>query len=807
MLRDDLFAALRHTLRRPSLSLAVALTLAVAIAAATTAVGLARAVLWRSLPFANASRLVFVWEDTGTDGDHRATRVTSFRYTQWTADLAQSSPFSSLALFGTAGFTLETPDGAQSIRGVRVSAGYFDTLAIAPILGRSFTAGDDKPGAARVAILSHRMWRERFGANPRAVGTSIRLSGEPYTVVGVMPPVVFPAWPVNPAVVTLDADAQELWVPIPRTAQLQQNSRAHVFGVLGRLRDGTTPQQARDALIRTTDRSAPDAHGALLSPLRDQLVRDARASLIALAGAALAVLLVACANLASLHVSAFERRRPEFSVRAAIGGSVGTLARQVALEALVPSVAGGLLGVAMARSALAALPRVLPSTVPLLTAPMLDAPLVLFAMALSLAASVMLTIWPIVRLVRATPAMRGTPGRPRRMVYRVLVVSQVALAIAVTTAASLLGRSLQFVEHQNPGFAIDRVLVADLGLPVSRPVDPRALIADERAVLSAVSAIPGAVAAATAYDNPLEANWSEIPTILGDERSIDERRQAELRIVSPGYFDALGVDILSGRGLTDRDDFDTAGIAVINEAFARELGGRVVGRKIRTATPRTAYGSAAPAEFEIVGVVRNERFRGLEAPALPAFYLSTRQFPQSGATILVRTTTDPMAIVSHVRISLRRLNSSITFSRPTSLSQILAEQLAARRSTTAVIGTFAIAALSLATLGIYGLLAVFVSVRTREIGVRLAIGASPRAVALGVFREGLVSAATGAAVGCLLALATGRLVSAMLVGTSSTEPTVLAVVVLVLLVVAGAAAWAPARRAASIDPVNALRAE
>ncbi len=807
MLRDDFGSALRQASRRPTLSIAVAATLAVAIAAATTAGGLARSVLWRPLPFANASRLVFVWEDTGTNGDHGATRVTGFRYAQWSADRSPSSPFSSLAIFGAAGFTLETPDGVQSIRGVRVSAGYFDTLAIGPLLGRTFAPGDDQPGAPRVVILSHRMWRERFGARARVVGTTIRLSGESYTIIGVMPPVVFPAWPVNPAIVTLDPEAQELWVPIPRTAQVAQNSRAHVFGVLARLRDGMTSEQARAALVRTTDPTAPDAHGAVLSPLREQLVRDARSSLVALAGAALALLLVACANLASLHVSAFERRRGEFSVRAAIGGSVPALVRQVAIEALVPAGAGGLLGVAIARSALAALPSVLPSTIPLLTAPRLDAPLALFAIALSLAAVVLLTIWPILRLVRTTPALRGAPARPRTMVYRVLVVSQVALTIAVTMAASLLGRSLQIVEHQHPGFAIDHVLVVDLGFPAGARLEPRSVVSGERALLSAVNAIPGVVAAATAYDHPLEANWSESPTVLGDERSPEQQRPTELRIVSPGYFDTMGVEILNGRGFTERDDIETAGAAVINEAFAREFGGRVLGRKIRTATPRTLYGTGLPEEFEIIGVVKNERFRGLEAPALPAFYLSTRQFPQSGVVMLVRTATAPAAAVGSIRAAIRGIDPSITFSRPTSLDQILAEQLAARRSTTAVIGTFAIAALSLAALGMYGLLTVFVSVRTREIGVRLAIGATPRAVALHVVREGMVSAAAGVAIGCALALATGQLVSSMLIGMSSTEPTVLAAVVLVLLVVAGAAAWAPARRAASIDPVNALRAE
>jgi predicted permease len=807
MLRDDLRGAVRHTLRRPLFAFGVTAALAVSIGAATTAFGLARAVLWRPLPFADASRLVFVWEDVTRNGEHHPSRVTGFRYTAWRDQHQERSPFSSMALFGAAGFTLDTPGGAESVRGVRVSAGYFATLGITPMLGRTFVESDETPGSHRVVILSHGFWRERFGDRRDAVGATLNLSGEPHIVVGVMRQGVYPGWPVNPAVVTIDAESQQLWVPLPRTPQLEQNGRAHVFGVVARLSPGVSEVQALDTLNRTTDPSAPDSHGAHITPLREQFVRNARTPLIALIGTALAVLLIACANLASLHVSAFEARRAEFSLRAAIGASVTRLVGQVGLEALAPALVGGLAGIALARGALAALPALLPRTVPFLTAPGLDFSVAAFAMALAVLAAVMTTAWPTTRLVRSTPAPRGVTQRPRRSVYRVLVVGQVAAAVALISAAGLLARSLKSVQSREPGFIIDNVLVGEIALPASSPPNARRIAATEQALLAAVASVPRVIGVASAYDHPFEANWSETPTIVGDTTLPEERRDAELRIVSPGYFEAMGVEVLDGRGLTERDDLDGPGAVVINETFAQEIGGHVLGRRLQSATPRLLYGSTAPDEFEIVGVVKNERFRGLEAPRQRAFYLSTRQFPQADFSILVRTSADPLRLAADVRSAIHLIDRAITFSRPTSLDRILAEQLAGRRVTTGVIGGFAGAALGLAGLGLYGLLAVLVASRSREIGVRLALGASPRGVAWSVFHESVLSTAVGVAIGSILAFAAGRLIDDLLVGVSASDPLTLATVAATLFAVSITAAFGPARRAARMDPAEALRAE
>ena len=574
-LLDDFRWAVRYARRRPVFALAVVTTLAVSIAAATTAYGLATAILWRPLPFNDASRLVFVWEEVERDGDRHPSRVTGYRYATWRDT---SATFVSMALFGSAGFTLDSERGASSIRGVRVSAGYFDTLGIRPLIGRAFAAADEIPGRNQVVVLAHAFWQERFGGRRDVVGETVRLSGQPYTIIGVMPAGAYPTWPVNPAIVTLDPESLQFWVPIARTPELEQTGRSHVFGVLGRLAPGVTEAQARDDLNRSTAPSAPDPHAARIAPLREQFVRDARTPLLALAGAALAVLLIACANLAALYASAFEARRGELSLRAAIGAGVGRLIRQLALEALLLAIAGGAAGMLIARGALATLPGLLPPSIPLLTAPALDLRVAGVALGLAVLAAGILTAWPIARLIMSAPAPRGMAARPRGFVYRALVVAQIAVTVALVVAAGLLAQSLQSVSRQDPGFAIDGVFVADIGLPSGPASAGRHIALAEQKLLAGIAAVPGVRSAAAAYDHPLEANWSEAPAIAGDTTAEDQRRQAELRIVSPGYFESMDVELLDGRPFNERDTLDGRGVAIVNEAFAREIGGRALGR-------------------------------------------------------------------------------------------------------------------------------------------------------------------------------------------------------------------------------------
>jgi predicted permease len=798
-LLDDVRWAVRYARRRPVFAFAVTITLAVAIAAATVAFGLCRAVLWRPVPFDDASRLVFVWEELERGGQPHAGRVTGSRYAAWRDT---QSGLVSISLFGAAGFTMDGPAGAVSVRGVRVSAGYFETLGIRPALGRTFLAAEELPGHHRVVILSYAFWQQRLGARREAIGETLRLSGEPYTIVGVMPPVTFPGWPVNPATVTLEPDARELWTPIPGTPALDADSRAHVFGVIARLGPGVTEANVVDRLNRTSVDGAPDAHRARLAPLRQQFVTEARTPLLALAGATLALLLIACANLATLYASAFEARRSEFAVRAAIGAGASRLVRQVAIEATLLAAVGAAGGLLLAGAALPAIPRFVPPSIPFLTAPAVDAHVVAFAVVVALISVTMLAGWPMARLMLATPLPRGTAAGPRSAVHRELVVSQLAITVALAAAAGLLGQSLWAVRVQPTGFAIDGVLVADIGLPAA-PSDALRITTAEQRLLDAIAARPNVLAVAAAYDHPLEANWSEAPAVSGDVTAEDQRRPAELRIVSPGYFHALEVELLDGRTLTAREG---DGAAVVNEAFAREIGGRAIGRRIRTGTPRLTF-AGAPNEFEIVGVVANERFRGLEQPAQPAFYLSTRQFPQATFALLVRTPGDPLGIASDVRAAVRATDAAITFDRPTSLDRILSEQLVPRRVTTDLIGGFATLALGLAALGLYGLLAATVGTRRREIAIRIAVGARPAAIARQLVGDCLRHVGVGIALGCGFALLSGRLLEGLLVGVSPQDPATLTAVAALLLTVALLAALVPARRAACVDPAEALRAE
>ena len=801
-LKHDVTAAVRHAARRPGLVAAMAATLALTITVATVAFGVASAVLWRPLPFADEANLVFVWEETERDGQHVPSRVTGFRYAGWRDD---RGVFTSTAMFGSAGFTLETPDGAESIRGVRVSPRYFETLGIQLLHGRGFGPSDEQPGNDQVVVLSEGFWRERFGGRADAIGQTLRLSGQPYTVVGVARQAVYPGWPANPAVVSVDQQSQRFWVPIIRTPQLDQSGRAHVFGVVARLAPGVTLTQAAESLNRRVDPSAIDAHGVRVTPLRDQFVRDARTPLLALLGAALATLLIACTNLAALQLSAFEARRSEFAVRAAIGASTGRLIQQIGVEALLLVAAGGIPGIALAGVSLAWLPQLLPESIPLLTTVTMHPRVATFGLGLAAFACAIIAGWPVVRLTAAAPAPRGVAVQARNAVYRTLVVSQIAMAVALTSAAALLARSFNSVRAEQTGFDISDVLVATIGMPSTGTPDPRAVAVREQALLAAVSAAPGVRSVAVAYDHPLQANWSEAPTIVGDATAPDERAQSELRIVSPGYFEALGVELLEGRVLSERDDLDAPGAAIVNEAFARELGGHALGRRIRSGTPQFLYGTAAPSEFEIVGVVGNERFRGLETPALPAFYLSTRQFPQTGFVVLARTTRDPLAIAADVRARIRQLDAGITFNTPTTLERVLGEQLMERRVTTRVMSGFAIAALALAAVGLYALLVMLVANRRRDIGIELALGASRQRIAAAVIRESAVNAAAGIAVGVVLAVMTGRLIQALLVGVSPADPMTLGIVIATLAAVSLAAACAPAIRASRVDPIIALR--
>ena len=804
-LLGDLRWTLRLIRRRPLWAGTIVTTLAVAIAAVGTTFGVATTVLWRPLPFGDPDTLVFVWENADRDGTPAPSRVTSYRFDQWARG---TSALQSASLFASTGFLVDRAEGATVVNGVRVSTNYFDTLRIAPVLGRAFTAADGEPGNAQVVILSHALWRQWFGGAPEVIGRELRLAGRPYTIVGVMPAAVFPAWPVNPASVTLDPESRRLWVPIARTPALAANARAHVYGVVARLADGRSRQDAALELSAMAGPGDPDRHGAVVRPFRDQFVRDARGPLLALLGAALAVLLVACTNLAALQGAAIESRRTELAVRGALGAGRLRLARQLAIEAAVLACAGGAAGAALSARALAWLPGLLPASVPLLTTSSLGAGGTLLTAAASACAAIALAAWPFVRATGSTAvAPRGNPSIARSAAFRVVVVAQVAIAVALVASAALLQQSLDTVREQDAGFVTDRVLVGEVTLAGPAYAEPAAAMTGERRLTAALAQLPGVRAVAFANDHPLEATWTDTFTISGSAAAADDvRDSAELRIVSPGYFDALGVAILQGRAFTERDEIDQPGAVLVNEAFARQFAGPVLGRTVRSATPGMNWPRAQlPSDFHIVGIVGNERFRGLELPSEPAVYMSTRQFPRLQMAVLLRTDVDPSSLAPAVRETVRQFDAGIPIGRLSPLSAILAEQLVTRRATTHVIDGFAAAALALAGLGLYGLLALLVAAGARETGIRLALGSTPGTEAARVARECIVNTAAGALGGIALALICGRFVQSLLVGVSPRDPLTLTLVCAAMLLIAAAAASLPAWRAARVDPATVLR--
>jgi predicted permease len=810
-LAADVRTALRVVRRRPVFAGSVVATLGLALCATLTVFALATAVLWRPLPFADEHRIAVLWEAVPERDGPRPFRVTSGNFVRWRDTL---SSFESIAAFGAAGFTTIGAGEPAQIRGTRVTGDYFRALGLAPLLGRTIGPGDLRPGRHRVVVLAQALWQARFGGRASVVGSEVRLDDELYTVIGVMPAAVYPSWPVTPATLVLPPEYQQFWVPIPDTPDWRTDRRAHVNGVVARLRSGVSLERAREELASLAGRAGEtgDDHGALIVPLRQQLTEAVRPVLLTLVAAVLVVLVMCCANLASLFVVHVDGRGRELAVRSAIGASDWRLARQLAIEALVLAAASTFAGLLATRSLLRVLPHVLPDSIPRLTALDVDWRVVAVGAALAVAVGLALAVWPISRVGRLrTSALRGGAAAVPLGGHRLLVVGEMALALVLAVAAGLLGRSLLNVGAQHPGFDVDRLLAFDVRLPAVRAASPADVVRFETELIGELQRLPGVRDVGVAYDNPLEANWVDVFSFVGEAPLADgdTQRSTWLRIVSPRYFATVGTRLVSGRSFDDADDLRRPGVALVNEAFARSFlaDRQAIGTWLGSSSARLTWGEAAPSEFEIVGIVANERFRSLEEPAAPALYLSTRQFPQPGATVLVRTDGDPASLATTAARVVHDIDPEVPVARMTTMRDVLNEQLANRRLTTVIVAVFGGAALAVVAIGLYGLLSLVVASRVREIGVRMALGADPAAVAGEVVRRAVSHVAAGLVVGALGAWAATRLLTSLLYGVSPFDLATIGAAAVTLSLTAALVSWVPAYRAARIDPVRALRSE
>ena len=808
-LLQDIRFGWRLLRRSPGFTAAAVVALALGVGATTAVFSLLDRVVLRPLPYPHADRLVMAWETNDGKGlaHERLSPVNFMDY----RGLTQA--FDDAAAWWYPQLTLtETGKEPLRVNAIEASANFFSVLGEQPALGSGFP---QTPMYSRdaIAVISHRLWRERFGGDPAIVGKTIALNGPLFTVVGVMPAGF--QYPGN----------TDIWHRL--TWDLTQHSRgAHFMESLFRLKPGVTLEQANlelRALTKRLGQENPSTNGAWSAravPLAIEVVGFFRPALFALFGAAAFLLVITCTNVASLLLARATVREREVAVRAAIGASRGRLVRQFLTESVLLALMGTTLGVVVAVAASRALIAASPVAVPRVTGVGLDARLMLFGALLALLTAIAFGVVPAMLMARGDvqrplkESGRGSDGGgARRRARGLLVVAEVGLAVMLLIGAALLARSFQRLIQQDPGFRSGTAITAKVELPYSYTEWPKIVDFYDR-LLAAVRTQPGVISVGAANFLPLEAAWRGPYFIQGRPRprSGDEL-QAQHQTVDEDYFKALGVALIQGRWFDARDTASAPGVVIINEILARRqwAGENPVGQSlfspIRNMGPLGRTLMPAQTPLQVVGVVADIKNSTLMRDAEPAMYFPFRQFPFRGLNVIVEGRSTPAALIGAVRTAVRQLDPNLAIADARTLDRVVGEATDRPRSLMVLMGLFAALALILSALGIYSVMSYGVNQRRQEISVRMALGAQKRDVLWLVVRQGLMLAAIGAVAGAAGAFALGRTLSSLLFGVSAADTTAFAIALAVALVTAVVACLLPARRAASLDPLQGLRAE
>ncbi|HEX2100562.1 MAG TPA: ABC transporter permease [Candidatus Synoicihabitans sp.] len=810
LLQDLVFGF--RTLNRNRGFTAVALaTLAIGIGGNTAIFSFVDAVLLRPLPYPEPERIVRVLEkrpDGGRNG------IATLNYLDWARE---NTVFEALAAQAGGAVTLTGIDEPVQLRGARVTAQYFDVFGVRAALGRTFLPGEDQLGQHHVVVLGHDLWQTQFGGDPAIVGRVIRLDGEPHTVVGVLP-----------RGGGFDRGSYlQLWRPLAFAPEnLTRNF--HWFGAYARLKPGTTLEQARAEMETIGTRIAqeyPDIKkgwSVSVDAYAETAVGDQlRRSLYVLLAAVGMVLLIACANLASLSLARGLAREREVAIRASLGAGRGRLIRQFLTESVLLALIGGGLGLALGVGLMLALRAALPPfALPREAEVTLDARVLLFTLGISLLTGVVCGLFPALQATRpdlAAAMKQGSAGagtgRLRHGVRTALVVTEVALAFVLLTGAGLLLRSFARLQAVPTGFDSTNVITAGLPISERQYPTPEALHAYLQRVTEAIATVPGVRDAAISSALPLRGWGYGMPFHRADSAVSDRaaRRACFFKMVSPSYFRTLGISVLRGRALEERDRAGGPRVAVINEAMAKKhfpnedpIGKRLMVEQI-------LYGQTGlgpDVAWEIVGVIADERVDRLDAkePSI-GMYVSIEQSPQPSQALIVRGAIDPAIQQQSIRKAVLAVNPDQTLPDLKTLDQIKTESLGDTRLRSMLLGIFGLIALLLAAIGIYGVVAYGVEQRTREFGIRAALGASPGAILKFVLRGGLTTVTLGLLIGVAGVLALTRLLSSLLYGVGERDPVTLVAVAGILGVVALVACYLPARRATRVDPIIALQSD
>ena len=802
-LLQDVKYALRTFLRNPAFFFFAVGVLALGIGANTAIFSVAYNILLRPLPYHDANRLVMVWEDDAAYGFPQNTPSPG-NFAQWKA---QSGSFTDMAAYSGRTFNLTGHGNPEEFLGIQVTANMFPLLGVKPELGRNISPAEDKPGANYAVILSHAVWTVNFGGDPQIIGKKISLNNASYTIVGVMPRgFIFPDRTV------------QMWTPIGFSDAELATHDSHYLHVLARLKAGVSLKTANADLgivARRLQQQFPDSNakeGAFAQPLRDRLAGDSQLAEIVLLGAAGFVLLIACANVANLLLARAAGRQKELAMRMALGAGRRRIIRQLLTESILLSLIAGGAGLLLAIWAAPFLARLVPDSLAPIAGVGINANVLVFLIGVSVFCGVLFGLAPALRISRVDLVgviKRGAGsgvGRGGTRMRDVLVVAEVALALVLFSGATLMLRSFINVRDLDPGFRPAHVLAVSTDLPFPKYKDVARRNAFFEQVLDRVNHLPGVVAAGCTTWLPL-TNWGGAGGIVIEGRPTTGPGHVmipNLRMISDKYVEAIGMRLIKGRTFNASDGVNTQKVALINEAAASKFWGNM-----NSVGTRFKHDDSTPQPWiTIVGIVGDVRQAGLDQPARPEIYFPYQQWDYFAPSYLaVRTTGDPMSVANAVREQVWAVDKDQPVLSVMPLETMLADYLAPRELQSSLLGGFAGFALLLAALGIYAVLAFSVAQRTQEIGVRVALGAQPRDILRAILKQGLSLAGLGVGLGVAGALALSQVLASLLFGVSATDPLTLSGAVLVLLLVAAAACYIPARRAMRVDPIVALRYE
>lgn len=801
-LMADLRYAVRGLVKSPGFSVVAVLTLTLGIGANTAIFSTVDAVLLRDPPFQEPGRLVVLWEQNPTQERLREP-VSAANFRDWRKE---SRVFQDLAAWVPWGHTLTGEGEPQEIESVRVSGTLFSLLGVGPRLGRAILAEDEQPGRDQVLVLSHAFWVQHFAADPRIIGRVLRLDDAPLTVIGVMPADF--RFPGNERVA--------MWLPLTFSPSELVTRSERRFQVIGRLAAGQSYPRAREEMATISSRLAlahPASNtgwGVGLAPLREVMAGTARRPLLILLGAAGFVLLIACANVAHLSLARAAHRARELGIRAALGAGQLRLTRLLLAESVVLACLGGLGGVALAFGGVDVVAKLGAAHLPAWSMVRVDARVLGFAAAASALTALACGLAPAFRASWSDPRASiergsGASASGVSQLRQILIVGEIGISFILLVGAGLLLRSFDNLVREDPGFQPSRLLAATIFLPEHKYKDDIQEEAFFATLLERVRGAPGVLTAGAVTSlplNPLGIDYALPFEVAGESASLpSDAPRIDFRVASPDYFRTLGVPLLGGRDFGERDRDNTPRVVIINRALAQRFFGSTfaIGRHVLI--------GGGIGRAEIVAVVGDVRHGGLDARPGPEMYVPLAQYPHGGMTVVVRTRGDPSALAPVLKDQVRAIDPTLAISQLTTLPQLLSESLSRQRFTSILLGSFAAVALGVASLGIYGVLAYIVSQRTREIGVRMALGARPLMMLEWVLRRGLALAAIGVGVGLAGALLVTRLLAGLLHEVTPHDPTTFVGIAILILVVASLACAVPAAHAARVDPMVALRSE